>query len=144
VTRDVECVVELISQRIEEVFGLQVRDVQRESGRSPLEDVVQRLGEVVDAQRALESLEDELLAAFGAEPEVLGDDLMDLAQRVNAAVDTRDARALDLARFLKESAVRQAEQAVRASSRSAGRPKPAQKLPPRGAGSVPHHQAAGR
>lgn len=124
----VEDVLEVIGQQIEERFQLPLHELGATVAAEPerhgeLRDVMHWYGLLAASQSALERSENELLAALGASPDQLSDQQMDLAHRVNAAVASRDGRAMVVRHLLDPDAPgRHGEGAWRGATRRAGRP----------------------
>jgi hypothetical protein len=125
----VEDVLEVIGRQIEERFQLSLPELGATIAAAPEDnaearDVLYWYGLLAASQSALERSENELLAALGATPDQLSDDQMDLAHRVNAAVGSRDGRAMVVRHLLDPNAPgKQSEPIWRgAAARSAGRP----------------------
>lgn len=96
----------VITEQIETRFEMSLTDLRAAVEASPdasrqATQVVYWHGMLSQAQSALEQAEDNLLAALDTEPGPLGDPVMNLAQRVNAAVAVRDGRALIITYFLE-------------------------------------------
>ncbi|MFF2941291.1 hypothetical protein ACFVSQ_15760 [Streptomyces niveus] len=96
----------VITEQIETRFEMSLTDLRAAVEASPdtswqATQVVYWHGMLGQAQTALEQAEDNLLAALDTEPGPLGDPVMNLAQRVNAAVAVRDGRALILTYLLE-------------------------------------------
>jgi hypothetical protein len=99
ISDDAEDVVGVLTERIEARFAMDMDQLKAAVAASPTAnpdatDVVKWHGLLVEAQSVLESAEDDLLAALDTQPNEVDDPTMDLAHRVNAAVATRDGRAL--------------------------------------------------
>lgn len=95
----------VITEQIETRFEMSFTELCGAVEKSPdasrqATQVVYWHGMLSQAQTALEQAEDNLLAALDTEPGPLGDPVMNLAQRVNAAVAVRDGRALILTYLL--------------------------------------------
>lgn len=90
----------VITERIEERFQMPLADLRRAVAAAPdanpeATDVVHWHGLLAQTQQALDTAEDALVEALGAQPpEVLDDSVMELAHQVNAAVASRDGRAM--------------------------------------------------
>lgn len=96
----------VITEQIETRFEMSFTELCGAVEKSPdasrqATQVVYWHGMLGQAQTALEQAEDNLLAALDTEPGPLGDPVMNLAQRVNAAVAVRDGRALILTYLLE-------------------------------------------
>ncbi|MEV8289631.1 hypothetical protein [Streptomyces niveus] len=96
----------VITEQIETRFEMSLTDLRAAVEASPdtswqATQLVHWHGMLSQAQTALEQAEDNLLAALDTEPGPLGDPVMNLAQRVNAAVAVRDGRALILTYLLE-------------------------------------------
>jgi hypothetical protein len=92
-------VVGVLTEWIEAHFGMGMDQVKAAVDAVPTAnphatEVVKWHGLLVDSQTVLDRAEDDLLAALETQPGEGDDPTMDLAQRVNAAVTTRDGRAL--------------------------------------------------
>ncbi|GAA2442644.1 hypothetical protein GCM10010433_49820 [Streptomyces pulveraceus] len=93
-------VVGVLTERIEARFGMGLAQLKAAVAAAPAANpdatvVVKYHGLLVDSQDVLDWAEDALLAALETQPSSEVDDpTMHLAQRVNAAVTTRDGRAL--------------------------------------------------
>ncbi|MGW5096357.1 hypothetical protein ACWEQ1_17490 [Streptomyces nodosus] len=98
ISDDAEDVVGVLTERIEARFGMGMDQLKAAVAAAPLAnpdatDVVKWHGLLVEAQSMLDRTEDDLLAALETEPNEV-DPVMGLADRVTAAVTTRDGRAL--------------------------------------------------
>lgn len=96
----------VITEQIEARFGMSFDGLRGAVEKSPdasrqATQVVYWHGMLSQAQTALEQAEDDLLAGLDTEPGPLGDPVMNLAQRVNAAVAVRDGRALIITHLLE-------------------------------------------
>lgn len=96
----------VITGQIETRFGMSFTALRGAVEKSPdanpqATQVVYWHGMLSQAQTALEQAEDDLLAVLDTEPGPLGDPVMNLAQRVNAAVAVRDGRALIITHLLE-------------------------------------------
>ncbi|MET7737328.1 hypothetical protein ABZT02_39295 [Streptomyces sp. NPDC005402] len=94
-----EDVVGVLTERIEARFAMDMDQLKAAVAAAPAAnpaatDVVKWHGLLVEAQLVLDSAEDDLLAALDTQPSEVDDPAMGLAHRVNAAVATRDGRAL--------------------------------------------------
>lgn len=94
-----EDVMGVITERIEDRFQMPLADLRRAVQAAPQANpdatsVVHWYGLLTEAQGALESAEDALVEALGAQPGELDDPVMELAHQVNAAVAARDGRAM--------------------------------------------------
>ncbi|MFE4546687.1 hypothetical protein [Streptomyces sp. NPDC056785] len=94
-----ENVVGVLTERIEAHFGMDLDQLKAAVAGAPTThpdatDVVRWHGLLVEAQSVLERAEDDLLGALETQPSEVDDPTMDLAHRVNAAVTTRDGRAM--------------------------------------------------
>ncbi|MGP3756922.1 hypothetical protein [Streptomyces sp. IBSNAI001] len=99
ISDDAEDVVGVLTERIEEHFGMGMEQLKAAVSAKPnanpaATDVVKWHGLLVQAQSVLGRAEDDLLAALEAQPSEVDDPTMGLAHRVNAAVTARDGRAL--------------------------------------------------
>ncbi len=95
----VEDVVGVLTEQIEARFTMSMEQLKAAVAVAPAAnpdatDVVKWHGLLVGSQSALERAENELLAALETQPNEVDDPTMGLAHRVNAAVATRDGRAL--------------------------------------------------
>lgn len=100
----------VITEQIETRFEMSLTDLRAAVEASPdasrqATQVVYWHGMLGQAQTALEQAEDNLLASLDTEPGPHGDPVMNLAQRVNAAVAVRDGRALILTYLLEPRTV---------------------------------------
>ncbi|MEU9068973.1 hypothetical protein AB0D60_19065 [Streptomyces sp. NPDC048306] len=90
----------VITERIEERFQMPLADLRRAVTAAPdanpeATDVVHWHGLLAQTQQALDTAEDALVQALGAQPpEALDDSVMEMAHQVNAAVASRDGRAM--------------------------------------------------
>ncbi|MFJ1652662.1 hypothetical protein ACIOC2_14850 [Streptomyces sp. NPDC088337] len=105
---DAEDVVGVLTERIEARFGMDIDQLKAAVAASPTAnpdatDVVKWHGLLVEAQSMLDRAQDDLLAALDTEPNEV-DPVMGLADRVTAAVTTRDGRALVVRWFLDPDA----------------------------------------
>ncbi|WP_330434554.1 hypothetical protein OIC43_09365 [Streptomyces sp. NBC_00825] len=92
-------VVGVLTDRIEARFGMGMDQLKAAVAAAPdanpdATGVVKYHGLLLDSQAVLDRAEDALLAALETQPSEVDDPTMHLAQRVNAAVTTRDGRAL--------------------------------------------------
>ncbi|MER7851399.1 hypothetical protein ABTZ98_02420 [Streptomyces bacillaris] len=99
ISEDVEDVVGVFTERIEARFAMGMDQVKAAVTANPTAnphatDIVKWHGLLVQAQSVLERSEDDLLAALETQPSEVDDPTMALAHRVNAAVTTRDGRAM--------------------------------------------------
>ncbi|MET9105016.1 hypothetical protein ABZX29_00320 [Streptomyces zhihengii] len=104
-----EDVVGLLTERIEARFGMDLDQLKVAVAAAPTAnpdatDVVKWHSLLVEAQSVLDRTEDDLLAALQTQPSEVDDPTMDLAHRVNAAVTTRDGRAMVVKWFLDPDA----------------------------------------
>ncbi|NNN35490.1 hypothetical protein HLK59_35005 [Streptomyces sp. S3(2020)] len=90
----------VITGRIEERFQMPLADLRRAVQAAPQANpeattIVHWYGVLAEAQQALDTAEDVLVEALGTQPsDVLDDPVMELAHQVNAAVASRDGRAM--------------------------------------------------
>ncbi|EST31759.1 hypothetical protein [Streptomyces niveus] len=138
----------VITEQIETRFGMSFTALRGAVEKSPDANpqatrVVYWHGMLDQAQTALEQAEDDLLAGLDTEPGPLGDPVMNLAQRVNAAVAVRDGRALIITHLLEPHTTRNQDTGVSAARRRgpalrtsppATAPVPATPVPARGVG----------
>ncbi|MFD7017535.1 hypothetical protein [Streptomyces sp. NPDC059928] len=95
-----EDVMGVITERIEDRFQMPLADLRRAVQAAPQANpeattVVHWYGLLTETQQALDTAEDALVEALGARPsDVLDDPVMELAHQVNAAVASRDGRAM--------------------------------------------------
>ncbi|MER5202221.1 hypothetical protein [Streptomyces sp. NPDC002825] len=94
-----EDVVGVLTARIEAHLGTNMDHLKAVVTDDPaanpyVTDIVKWHGLLLDAQAVLDRAADDLLAALETQPSEVDDPTMDLAHRVNAAVTTRDGRAL--------------------------------------------------
>ncbi|NEB88970.1 hypothetical protein G3I43_33120 [Streptomyces anulatus] len=99
ISEDLEDVVGVLTERIEARFAMGMDQLKAAVSvnrfANPLAtDVVKWHGLLVQAQSVLERAEDALLAALETQPSEVDDPTMGLAHQVNAAVTTRDGRAV--------------------------------------------------
>ncbi|WP_078508634.1 hypothetical protein [Streptomyces zinciresistens] len=109
ISDDAEDVVGVLTERIEARFGMDLDQLKAAVAAAPTAnpdatDVVKWHGLLVEAQSVLDRTEDDLLAALQTQPSEVDDPTMDLAHRVNAAVTTRDGRAMVVKWFLDPDA----------------------------------------
>ncbi|MFI1111016.1 hypothetical protein ACH4TU_24130 [Streptomyces physcomitrii] len=90
----------VITERIEDRFQMPLADLRRAVQAAPQANpeattVVHWFGLLAETQQALDTAEDALVEALGTQPgDVLDDPVMELAHHVNAAVASRDGRAM--------------------------------------------------
>ncbi|MFF7337334.1 hypothetical protein ACFZAT_08320 [Streptomyces sp. NPDC008163] len=94
-----EDVVGVLTERIESHFGMVMDELRAAVGEDPTANtdatqVVKWHGLLVQAQSVLDRAEDDLLTALESQPSEVDDPTLGLAHRVNAAVTTRDGRAM--------------------------------------------------
>ncbi|MFC7217601.1 hypothetical protein ACFQLX_05340 [Streptomyces polyrhachis] len=95
-----EDVMGVITERIEDRFQMPLADLRRAVAAAPQANpdattVVHWYGLLAETQQALDTAEDALVKALGTQPgDVLDDPAMELAHQVNAAVASRDGRAM--------------------------------------------------
>ncbi|MEW1723819.1 hypothetical protein [Streptomyces sp. NPDC093109] len=99
ISDDAEDVVGVLTERIEARFAMGMDQLKAMVAASPTAnpdatDAVTWHGLLVEAQSALDSAEDDLLAALETQPSEVDDPTVGLAHRVNTAVTARDGRAL--------------------------------------------------
>lgn len=99
ISEDVEDVVGVLTERIEARFAMGMDQLKAAVTAKPTAnpdatDVVKWHGLLIQAQSVLERAEDDLLAALETQPSEVDDPTVGLAHRVNAAVTTRDGRAM--------------------------------------------------
>ncbi|MER7932963.1 MULTISPECIES: hypothetical protein [unclassified Streptomyces] len=99
ITDDAEDVLGVLTERIEARFGMDIGQLKAATAAAPLAnpaatDVVKWHGLLTEAQSVLDRAENDLLAALETQPSEVDDPTMSLAHRVNAAVTTRDGRAM--------------------------------------------------
>ncbi|MGW3861586.1 hypothetical protein ACWEDZ_08875 [Streptomyces sp. NPDC005047] len=104
-----EDVVGVLTEQIEARFGMDMDQLRAAVAAAPTAhpdatDVVRWHGLLVEAQSVLDRAEDDLLGALETQPSEVDDPTMDLAHRVNAAVTTRDGRAMVVKWFLDPDA----------------------------------------
>ncbi|MDX2821049.1 hypothetical protein PV416_08085 [Streptomyces ipomoeae] len=96
---DIEDVVGVLTEQIERRFEMSMDELTAAVAAAPdanpeATDIVKWHGLLAESQAALGRAEDDLLAALQTQPSEVDDPTLDLAHRVNAAVTTRDGRAL--------------------------------------------------
>lgn len=96
---DVEDAVGVLTERIEARFDMDMEHLKAAVAAAPTAnpdatDIVKWHGHLVAAQAALNRAENDLLTALETQPSEVDDPTMGLAHRVNAAVATRDGRAI--------------------------------------------------
>ncbi|MFB8749185.1 hypothetical protein [Streptomyces parvulus] len=133
-----EDVVGVLTERIEARFGMDLDQLKAAVTAAPTAnpdatDVVKWHGLLVEAQSVLDRTEDDLLAALQTQPSEVDDPTMDLAHRVNAAVTTRDGRAMVVKWFLDPDAPGKKDLAAERLARLRPRTGPAVQT------SAPHH-----
>lgn len=94
-----EDVVGVLTERIEARFGMGMDQLKAAVGAKPTANpdataFVKWHGLLIQAQSVLDRAEDDLLAALESQPSEVDDPTIGLAHRVNAAVTTRDGRAM--------------------------------------------------
>ncbi|MFJ9712795.1 hypothetical protein [Streptomyces sp. NPDC101234] len=99
ISDDVKDVLGVLTERIEARFGMDIGQLKAAVAAAPwanpaATDVVKWHGLLAEAQSVLDRAEDDLLAALETQPSEVDDPTMGLAHRVNAAVTTRDGRAM--------------------------------------------------
>ncbi|MEV7393406.1 hypothetical protein [Streptomyces sp. NPDC091215] len=99
ISDDVKDVLGVLTERIEARFGMDIGRLKAAVAAAPLAnpaatDVVKWHGLLAEAQSVLDRAENDLLAALETQPSEVDDPTMGLAHRVNAAVTTRDGRAM--------------------------------------------------
>jgi hypothetical protein len=109
VSDGIEDVVGVLTEQIERRFEMSMDDLTAAVAAAPdanLEatEIVKWHGLLTESQAALDRAEDALLAALETEPSKVDDPTIDLAHRVNAAVTTRDGRAMVVRWFLDPNA----------------------------------------
>ncbi|MGP3733007.1 hypothetical protein ACTWJ9_07270 [Streptomyces sp. GDS52] len=92
-------VVGVLTEQIEQRFGMSIGTLKAAVTAAPeanrqATDIVRWHGLLTESQTVLERAEDDLLRALETQPNEVDDPTMDLAHRVNAAVSTRDGRAM--------------------------------------------------
>ncbi|MFD6324604.1 hypothetical protein ACFWOL_17430 [Streptomyces sp. NPDC058442] len=96
---DADDVVGVLTEQIEQRFGMNIGTLKAAVTAAPdanrqATDIVRWHGLLTESQTVLERAEDDLLRALETQPSEVDDPTMDLAHRVNAAVSTRDGRAM--------------------------------------------------
>ncbi|MFC5958582.1 hypothetical protein ACFP51_30345 [Streptomyces pratens] len=96
---DADDVVGVLTEQIKQRFGMNIGTLKAAVTAAPdanrqATDVVRWHGLLAESQTVLEHAEDDLLRALETQPSEVDDPTMDLAHRVNAAVSTRDGRAM--------------------------------------------------
>ncbi|MFC9545803.1 hypothetical protein ACFTXK_14335 [Streptomyces sp. NPDC056956] len=96
---DADDVVAVLTEQIEQRFGMNIGTLKAAVTAAPdanhqATDIVRWHGLLTESQTVLEHAEDDLLRALETQPSEVDDPTMDLAHRVNAAVSTRDGRAM--------------------------------------------------
>ncbi|MFF7476811.1 hypothetical protein [Streptomyces sp. NPDC008092] len=99
ISDDVKDVLGVLTERIEARFGMDIGQLKAAVAAAPLAnpaatDVVKWHGLLAEAQSVVDRAENDLLAALETQPSEVDDPTMGLAHRVNAAVTTRDGRAM--------------------------------------------------
>lgn len=94
-----EDVVGVLTEQIEAHFDMGMAELKAAVAVEPTAspdatEVVRWHGRLVDSQTALDRAETDLLGALQSQPSEVDDPTMGLAHRVNAAVTTRDGRAM--------------------------------------------------
>ncbi|WP_406359261.1 hypothetical protein OHB56_33055 [Streptomyces sp. NBC_01635] len=89
----------VLTEQIEQRFGMNIGTLKAAVTAAPdanrqATDIVRWHGLLTESQTVLERAEDDLLRALETQPSEVDDPTMDLAHRVNAAVSTRDGRAM--------------------------------------------------
>ncbi|MFN1190553.1 hypothetical protein [[Kitasatospora] papulosa] len=107
---DAEDVVGVLTERIEARYDISMEHLQAAVTAAPTAnpdatDIVKWHGHLVAAQAALNRAEDDLLTALETQPSEVDDPTMGLAHRVNAAVATRDGRAIVVRSLLDPDAL---------------------------------------
>ncbi|MEU9069922.1 MULTISPECIES: hypothetical protein [Streptomyces] len=150
ISDDAEDVVGVLTERIEARFGMDLDQLKAAVAAAPTAnadatDVVKWHGLLVEAQSVLDRREDDLLAALQTQPSEVDDPTMDLAHRVNAAVTTRDGRAMVVKWFLDPDAPGRKDLAAERLARLRPRTGPAvQTSAPHQSGAVPAPASAVR
>lgn len=150
ISDDAEDVVGVLTERIEARFGMDLDQLKAAVTAAPTAnrdatDVVKWHGLLVEAQSVLDRTEDYLLAALQTQPSEVDDPTMDLAHRVNAAVTTRDGRAMVVKWFLDPDAPGRKDLAAERLARLRPRTGPAvQTSAPHQPGGVPAPASAVR
>ncbi|WP_405889810.1 hypothetical protein OG427_07100 [Streptomyces sp. NBC_00133] len=129
----VDDVMGVITEQIEARFQMSLLELRQAVAAEPqanreATEVVHWHGLLVEAQRALEKAEDDLVGVLSTEPGELDDPAMDLAHQVNSAVSVRDGRAM-VVRFLLDPGKR-GPGAWRGASPTASRGPALQTSPP--------------
>lgn len=96
---DADDVMGVLTEQIEQRFGMNIGTLKAAVTAAPdanrqATDIVRWHGLLTESQTVLERAEDDLLRALETQPSEVDDPTMDLAHRVNAAVSTRDGRAM--------------------------------------------------
>ncbi|MFE9970202.1 hypothetical protein ACFYRD_05440 [Streptomyces hirsutus] len=96
---DADDVVGVLTEQIEQRFSMNIETLKAAVTAAPdancqATDVVRWHGLLTESQTVLERAGDDLLRALETQPSEVDDPTMDLAHRVNAAVSTRDGRAM--------------------------------------------------
>lgn len=96
---EAEDVAGLLTEQIEQRFGMNIGALKAAVAAAPdanrqATDIARWHGLLTESQTVLERAEDDLLRALETQPSEVDDPTMDLAHRVNAAVSTRDGRAM--------------------------------------------------
>ncbi|WP_405734930.1 hypothetical protein OG607_41450 [Streptomyces sp. NBC_01537] len=126
----------VLTEQIEAHFHMSLDELRRAVAVAPQANseatqVVHWHGLLTQAQGLLDRAEDDLLAALSTEPGELDDPAMDLAHRVNAAVTTRDGRAMVVRYLLDPDAPGKPSPGPgRAAAGQAARPAPALQTSP--------------
>ncbi|MEU9411640.1 hypothetical protein AB0E08_38915 [Streptomyces sp. NPDC048281] len=99
ISDDVKDVLGVLTERIEARFGMDIGQLKAAVAAAPAanpaaSDVVKWHGLLAEAQSVLDRAEDDLLAALETQSSEVDGPTMGLAHRVNAAVTTRDGRAM--------------------------------------------------
>ncbi|MGW5868288.1 hypothetical protein ACWFRJ_39785 [Streptomyces sp. NPDC055239] len=99
ISDDAEDVVGVLTERIEARFALGMDQLKAAVTAAPTAnpdatEVVKWHGLLVQSQSVLDHAEDDLLAALETQPSEVDDPTIGLAHRVDAAVTTRDGRAM--------------------------------------------------
>ncbi|MFD5656209.1 hypothetical protein [Streptomyces hirsutus] len=89
----------VLTEQIEQRFGMNIGTLKAAVTAAPdanrqATDIVRWHGLLTESQTVLERAEDDLLRALETQPTEVDDPTMELAHRVNAAVSTRDGRAM--------------------------------------------------
>ncbi|WP_129287518.1 hypothetical protein [Streptomyces sp. GZWMJZ-114] len=93
-----DTVVDILTARIEERFGMPLDQLKRTISAAPrahaeAATIVRWHGMLAQSQAALDRAEDALVAALQAQEDVVDDPTLDLAMAVDRAVTARDGRA---------------------------------------------------